>query len=132
MAGEYRSASLGSVANVRSGFAFRSSDMGDTGCPVIKIKNIIPPTVDVTDCDRVPNTVLATIPSVERYAILPGDILIAMTGATVGKVGRFPLTREQFYLNQRVGKVYLTAPDKADYRFLYGDVPNSVEGLSGG
>lgn len=119
MAGEYEVSNLGSVANVRSGYAFRSDDMGNIGCPIIKIKNVVPPTIDVTDCERVPDHVIAEIPNVERYALQSGDVLIAMTGATVGKVGRFPLTRERFYLNQRVGKVYLTKPSKADYRFLY-------------
>lgn len=119
MAGSYEMGSLGSVANVRSGYAFRSDDMGDNGCPIIKIKNVVPPTVDITDCERVPDHVIAAIPNGDRYAIQPGDILIAMTGATVGKVGRFPVTRERFYLNQRVGKVYLSEPSKADYRYLY-------------
>ena len=119
MPSEYELSSLGSVANVRSGYAFKSGDMGDKGYPIIKIKNVVPPTVDITDCERVSETVMAEIPNVERYAIEQGDILIAMTGATVGKVGRFPATRERFYLNQRVGKVYLTAPRKAAYRYLY-------------
>jgi len=119
MADEYKTSSLGSVANVRSGYAFRSVDMGDIGYPIIKIKNVVPPTVDITDCDRVPKSVIENISNVDRYAIEAGDILIAMTGATVGKVGRFPLTYERFYLNQRVGKVYLTARSKADYRYLY-------------
>ena len=33
-----------------------------------------------------------------------GDLLIAMTGATIGKVGIMPHSNERFYLNQRVGK----------------------------
>jgi type I restriction enzyme S subunit len=42
-----------------------------------------------------------------------------MTGATVGKIGRFPKTEEDFYLNQRVGKVYLKDAHTADYDFIY-------------
>ena len=110
---------LGSVASVRSGYAFKSGDMGKVGAPIIKIKNIVPPTVDTADCERVPNDVISSISNVDRYGIDEGDILIAMTGATVGKVGRFPRTKERFYLNQRVGKVYLTIAEKADYRYLY-------------
>jgi type I restriction enzyme S subunit len=33
----------------------------------------------------------------------PGNILIAMTGATVGKFGIVPITDEPLYVNQRVG-----------------------------
>ena len=119
MTGDFPLRSLASVARVRSGCAFKSTDMGSAGVPIIKIKNITPPTVDVVDCERVPLSVIESIAGAERYELSNGDILIAMTGATVGKVGRFPLTDERYYLNQRVGKVYLTNPDEADYRFLY-------------
>ncbi len=118
-AGEYPNAQLGEVASVRSGFAFKSRDMGDSGIPIIKIKNLVPPTVETCDCVRVPNQVIENIPGVERYALKDGDILIAMTGATVGKVSRFPRTNGRYFVNQRVGKVYLTQPEAANYRYLY-------------
>ena len=119
MGSDVGSVHLGSVARVRSGYAFRSEDMGDVGRPIVKIKNVVPPTVDLLDCDRVSDKVFAGIPDIDRYVLEEGDILIAMTGATVGKVGRVPRISERFYLNQRVGKVYLTAPNRADYRYLY-------------
>jgi len=112
-------ARLSDVAEVRSGFAFKSSDMGESGVPLIKIKNITPPTVDVRDVERVPDEAIRGIPRAERYRLEHRDILVAMTGATVGKVGRFPRTEEAFYLNQRVGKVYLKDANAADYDFLY-------------
>jgi len=119
MAGDFDVQPLGTVAKVRSGYAFKSEDMGAVGLPVIKIKNVVPPTVDITDCERVPEEVISSIPRVERFELKEGDTLIAMTGATVGKVGKFPRTHERHFLNQRVGKVYLTEPDIADYRYIY-------------
>ena len=119
MGTDFRVARLGDVAEVRSGFAFKSSDMGALGAPLIKIKNITPPIVDVNDVERVPEEVIKSIPRVERYKLEHQDILIAMTGATVGKVGRFPETDEPFYLNQRVGKVYLKDASATDYDFIY-------------
>ena len=119
MGGEFDVRPLGTVAKVRSGYAFKSEDMGAVGLPVIKIKNVVPPTVDITDCERVPEEVISSIPRVERFELKEGDTLIAMTGATVGKVGKFPRTHERHFLNQRVGKVYLTEPDAADYRYIY-------------
>jgi type I restriction enzyme, S subunit len=119
MAGDGDLKALGTVAKVRSGYAFKSQDMGQTGSPIVKIKNVVPPTIDITDCERVPSDAIANAPNIDRYIIEAGDILIAMTGATVGKVGRFPPAKERFYLNQRVGKVYLTEPDIADYRYIY-------------
>src|SRR5687768_10524945 len=104
---------LGTVAKVRSGYAFKSGDMGLVGFPIIKIKNVTPPTVDITGCERVSEDVISAIPNVARFELQGGDTLIAMTGATVGKVGRFPPTSERYFLNQRVGKVYLTNPSSA-------------------
>ena len=137
MASEMGCQPLRTVAQVRSGFAFKSGDMGAVGLPVIKIKNIVPPTVDTEDCERVPEEVIAGIPNVERFELKEGDILIAMTGATVGKVGRLPRVRERYFLNQRVGKVYLNDPAEADYRFLYyvlsqGDYVRQMFGLADG
>ena len=119
MASDFDVQPLGTVAKVRSGYAFKSEDMGAVGLPVIKIKNVVPPTVDITDCERVPEEVISSIPRVERFELKEGDTLVAMTGATVGKVGKFPRTHERHFLNQRVGKVYLTEPDAADYRYIY-------------
>jgi type I restriction enzyme S subunit len=119
VAGDFDVQPLGTVAKVRSGYAFKSEDMGSVGLPVVKIKNVVPPTVDITNCERVPEEVILSIPRVERFELKEGDTLIAMTGATVGKVGKFPCTPERHFLNQRVGKVDLTEPAAADYRYLY-------------
>ena len=110
---------LGQVASVKSGFAFRGSDMGGVGVPVIKIKNIHPPNVDIKNVERVPYKVIDGNKRAEKFLLGEGDALVAMTGATVGKLGRFPKTTEQFYLNQRVGKLFLNEPDRANYDFLY-------------
>ena len=110
---------LGDVAKVRSGFAFKSEHMGDHGCPIVKIRNISPPTVDIVNCEKVPESVIESIPDSDRFLLRSGDILIAMTGATVGKIGKFPETSDAFYLNQRVGKVYLLENHAADYAYIY-------------
>ena len=110
---------LGTVAKAQSGFAFKSRDMGKVGSPIIKIKNISPPRVDTADCERVPFEIIERVSNYEKYQLSEGDILIAMTGATVGKVGRLPVTQGTHYLNQRVGKVLLSDEDAADYEYIY-------------
>lgn len=119
MGSDWHKDKLGAVATVRSGFAFKSKDMGSIGHPIIKIKNIVPPNVNITDVERVPVKVINGNKRVSQFLLSADDILIAMTGATVGKVGRMPETNENYYLNQRVGKVFLNETDKADYDFLY-------------
>ena len=119
MAEIFPTCKLGEVASIKSGFAFKSRDMGIEGCPVIKIGNINPPNVDIYNVERVPFDIVKSSTRIEKFLLEEGDALVAMTGATVGKLGRFPKTSEAYYLNQRVGKLFLNKPDQANYDFLY-------------
>ncbi len=93
---------VGNLADVKSGYAFKSKDWQKEGNPVIKIKNIAGDgTIDVDNCDCVSDNV-ADIAS--NYEIAPDTLLIAMTGATVGKIGIMPNSSKRFLLNQRVGQ----------------------------
>lgn len=115
-------AKLGDVADVLSGFAFKSKDFIDNGVPVIKIKNIVPPYVTKDDAVYVSQELYE---SSEKYQLNYNDILISMTGSNynqlssaVGKVGRVRLKDEPMLLNQRVGKI-ITNEKKCDKEFLY-------------
>lgn len=46
---------LGEVADILSGYAFKTKDFIDEGIPVVKIKNIIPPNIDINDTQYVSN-----------------------------------------------------------------------------
>jgi type I restriction enzyme S subunit len=90
------------VLEIQGGFAFKSKDFGEDGDPVIKIKNIRGDgTVDQFDCDRVANA----DKKLDKFLLRDGDAVIAMTGATVGKVGLMSVNDEKYYLNQRVGRL---------------------------
>ena len=52
-----------------------------------------------------------------NYAIIKGDILIAMSGATTGKIGYYNI-EETAYLNQRVGK-FIPNKTVLNSRYLY-------------
>jgi type I restriction enzyme S subunit len=95
---------LGAGFTVFSGFAFKSQDFTTEGIPVIKIGNLQNGTV-VTDKDSsyFPRHLLSQ--AHERFVLHPGDVLIAMTGATTGKVSTVPASLDGAVLNQRVGKV---------------------------
>jgi type I restriction enzyme S subunit len=110
---------LGSFAKVQAGFTFKSSDFSSKGIPVVKIKNITPPTVDVQNIEYVAKEAVEAIKGLERFVVRPGDILIAMTGATLGKVGRIPNTNQVVLLNQRVGRISVTNPSEVDANYLY-------------
>jgi type I restriction enzyme, S subunit len=105
---------LGSVCRVVPGYAFKSSDWQIDGIPIVKIKNITGNnTVDLATTDCVPHSLLT--PKLQKYVLKDGDILVAMTGATAGKVGKVR-TNRLLLLNQRVAKI---APIEADPDFIW-------------
>jgi len=96
-------ATLGTVSNVIPGYAFKSEDWSEAGIPVIKIKNIRPGNlIDSEQVDRVPESILS--PKHKKYWLHSGDVLIAMTGATAGKIGKLR-SKEPMLLNQQVAKI---------------------------
>jgi type I restriction enzyme S subunit len=105
---------LGDVCRVVPGFAFKSSDWQTHGIPVVKIKNITGNnSVDLATTDFVPESLLTS--KLQKFVIKDGDILVAMTGATAGKVGKVRTARS-LLLNQRVAKI---VPVEADREFIW-------------
>ena len=110
----WRHVPIGAVCKVVPGFAFKSKDWCDQGIPVVKIKNIKSDrTIDVAEVDHVPETIYT--PKLKKFLLNDGDILIAMTGATAGKVGRLRTDRP-LLLNQRAARF---DPIDVDRRFFW-------------
>jgi type I restriction enzyme S subunit len=83
------------------GFAFKSTWWTNKGTAVIKIKDIQENnTISLVDLSYV-NLNDKSIDN--KFKAVPGNVLIAMTGATVGKYAIIPFTNEYLYINQRVG-----------------------------
>ncbi|MEZ0153381.1 MAG: restriction endonuclease subunit S [Candidatus Reddybacter sp.] len=98
----WRSGSIGDIATAKGGYAFKGKSFVDTGYPVIKIKNITGDgRVDLTDAACI-DADQAKVS--ERFKLSDGDLLMAMTGATVGKIGLVIVSGQSIYLNQRVAK----------------------------
>lgn len=114
---------LSEVAEIVSGYAFKSSEFGDQGIPAIKIKNLRVGTVDLSEVQRVDEKHLA-IP--DRYHVRGGDVLISLTGShlsqpnsVVGRVARHSRHYPECLLNQRVGKVIIKDNSKAELDYLF-------------
>ena len=120
---------LAEVATVRSGYAFKSSDWTESGVPVLKIANIHPGLVDLAGCGFVDE---ATAAKAQSFTVERDDSLIAMSGASVGKVGRVRFS-ERALVNQRVGRFSVLDPAKLDADFLYYSLqlPATVDYLTG-
>lgn len=99
---DWKVGTIKDINDVKGGYAFKREDLKDTGeCGVIKIKNIQSGDIDVTSCQYISEDIAQ---KAYAYRLFAGDMLIAMTGAQVGKVGIMPKTEQHYYLNQRVGK----------------------------
>lgn len=89
---------LDEICIVFSGYAFKNFNNEHIGIPVIKIGNItINGEINTRDCQYTTDN-----PN-DKYLSKNGDIYIALSGATTGKIG---LMKESgYYVNQRVGIV---------------------------
>ena len=105
---------LGEVCEFINGFAFKSSLFSQNGEAVIRITNINSGKVIFDDLKYIK---LDDYPELDRYKVEKNDILVAMSGATTGKIG-YQYEDRIGYLNQRVGKFI---PDKSivNRRFLF-------------
>lgn len=98
----WRKGNLNEIMYVQNGYAFKSTDFIDEGkSGILKIKNISNNVVDIVNMQFISNEVAMNID--KRFKVEGGDLLIAMTGAEVGKVGIVPNTEKKLWLNQRVG-----------------------------
>lgn len=89
---------LSDLCKIENGFAFSSDDYKSQGIPLVRISNITHNTIDITDCAYIEGI------TDDKFKISKGDLLIAMSGATTGKMGVYPFD-ETAYLNQRVGNI---------------------------
>lgn len=96
----WRVGTLGDIADLVQGFAFKSKDWVADGVPVVKIGSVKPGVVDLSQVSYVTDDVAR---SAARFQLSPGDLLIGMTGY-VGEVGLIPPTDRPPLLNQRVAK----------------------------
>lgn len=92
---------IGDYCKSTGGFAFKSSWWTEKGVSVIKIKDIQENyTIDISNLSKVD---LSNKKIDDKFKAEAGNVLIAMTGATVGKYAIVPITDNSIYINQRVG-----------------------------
>ena len=90
------SMTIGEYAPCKGGYAFKSSSFCEEGIPVIKIGNIQEDyTLNMADSQCISDFTNVSY-FAHRY-----DLVIAMTGATIGK---FAVSQREYLINQRVGR----------------------------
>ena len=108
--GEWENVKLGEVAPLVGGYAFPSNQFNSVGIPIVRISNILDSGIVGGEFAK-----YNIFNGDENFRLYNGDTVIAMSGATTGKVATIK-TNNFLYQNQRVGKFSKT--DKIEYNFL--------------
>ena len=120
---------LGDVCILENGFAFSSDQYKAKGIPLIRISNIKDNEISLSSC------VFINEGYEEKYIVHSGDLLIAMSGATTGKMGIYN-QKYVAYLNQRVGNIKIVDSnllfDKYRNYFLFSQKNKILELAYGG
>lgn len=107
---------VGDYCSIKSGFAFKSSWWTDNGVKVIKISSINQDNLNLLECSYVDED---KVDKAKDFKVSAGDLLIAMTGATIGKFAMVPYCSETLLVNQRVGKFFLGNNSVERLPFIY-------------
>ncbi len=103
------------VCKITGGFAFKSKDYKKSGIPIIRISNIKDNGIVIDE-----KTVYCSdkeYQNCKEYEIENGAVLIALSGATTGKFGKYKL-KQKGLLNQRVAKL-LSVDKNSSLDFYY-------------
>ena len=113
---------LGDHIDIISGYAFKSKDFIEIGVPVVKIKNVTPPSVTLKDLSFVSEELSDSVP---KFILGYDDVLIALTGShinqmasVVGRVARVKY-HQKTVMNQRVGKIVPIDSNDCDIDYVY-------------
>jgi type I restriction enzyme S subunit len=114
----WRVGKLEEISNLKSGYAFKSNDFVELNSKkALKIKDLKGNgRVELSDISSVSDEV-TKISRVKYFRLEAGDIVLAMSGNTTGKIGIVPPHSNEVYLNQRVGKFFMK--DEKLNSFLY-------------
>lgn len=101
--GEWKSGTLAEIANIDSGYAFKSSDFTDSeeGIPIVKMSDFKEGRLDLSQAAKVSTNYLSNI---DKFKLQVGDFVFGMSGSLSNyawvKIENLPC-----YLNQRVGRI---------------------------
>lgn len=100
---------LKQVTSIRGGYAFKSKEFTENGYPIIKIANI-------SNNGEIKGPYSYTNNFNKKYILTKNDIVLAMSGATTGKIAKLRSSKA-FLQNQRIG--YFCKTNNIDYNYLY-------------
>lgn len=123
MAGEWSQKTIRDIATHQKGFAFKSKDYQETGCPIVRVSNFTADSIDCASLYFVSEKIRIALETVE---LLRGDVVIATVGSwpknpasIVGKTIRVPSDASGSLLNQNAVRLRAKSLENLDQLFLY-------------
>ena len=100
-----RNGNVNDIGKIQGGYVFKSKDLLNetTNNKVLKIKNISASGVDIDNTQCVYDEVANKVD--KKFLLVRGNVIIAMTGAELGKTGYLYGQDYRYFLNQRVGVI---------------------------
>lgn len=112
---EWKKIRLGECIKLQGGFAFKSSEFSDSGLPILRISNIKISGINLDEAVYYPNEATEVL---SNFFLEENDVVIAMSGATTGKIGVIKKNNLPLLINQRVGRFVIKDKNKLANSFL--------------
>lgn len=119
----FKSEPLSNHIKIIGGFAFKNVEYKSSGIPIIRISDFNNERIVLDDVVYYEES-----PLLEKYELKESDIIIALTGGTIGKLGIVQEGLGKLYLNQRVGKFDIRNPKEFEKEYIYW-IARGVEGI---
>ena len=110
----YKPEPLSKYIKIGGGYAFKTAQYKKEGIPVIRISDFNNERIDISNCIFYDED-----DSLSKYELNEGDIIICLTGGTIGKLGIVQEGLGKLYLNQRVGRFDILDENIFEKEYVY-------------
>ncbi len=114
LADEFPLEPLANHIRVQGGYSFKANEYRNEGIPVIRISDFQDEKIDLSSVRYYKED-----KAFDKFELFSGDIIIAMTGGTIGKLAIVQEGLGKLYLNQRVGKFVLISKKEFESEYVY-------------
>src|SRR5690606_5970336 len=110
----YKPEPLSKYIKIGGGYTFKTAQYKKEGVPVIRISDFNNERIDISNCIFYDED-----DSLSKYELNEGDIIICLTGGTIGKLGIVQEGLGKLYLNQRVGRFDILDENIFEKEYVY-------------
>ncbi|MBY0478943.1 MAG: restriction endonuclease subunit S [Chitinophagaceae bacterium] len=114
LANEFPLEPLSNHIKVQGGYSFKANEYRSEGIPIIRISDFQDEKIDLSSVRYYKEE-----KAFDKFELFPGDIIIAMTGGTIGKLAIVQEGLGKLYLNQRVGKFSIINKNEFEPEYIY-------------